>query len=414
VTIETRPLMLDRPDPDLAFQLLVDVDHQAFLEEATPEHLLLEKALLEFDRAFLAWEGSEPIGCSATYSMNFSIPGGEVPAAGVTWVGVLPTHRRRGAMSQLLNATHQEIHDSGREPIAALWASQPPIYGRFGYGLAAPSLSVVIPSAHGSLSRAPKNPDLTMCLLSPAQDQSTTAIVYSKLREERPGMPIVDDRWHASIVSDPKGDREGASALQTVVVEDDQGPLGYARYAIKHNWASGYADGQVNVRQLIATDAAAEAELWRYLIEDDLVSSVDAWNLPSDTPLQRWLDQPRHVKRQLHDSLYVRLVDVPAALAARTYSLPIDLVIEVEDKHCPWNDGRWRLQGDESGARCSASSDPADLSVDVAMLGAVYLGGTSFNDLSAAGWIPSRSSHVVRQASQAFAHHPAPWSPFVF
>ena len=414
MTIETRPLLADRSDPELAFQLLDEVDEKAFQEEASPERLLLEKALLEYDRAFLAWDGSEPIGCSATYSMNFSVPGGQVPMAGVTWVGVVPTHRRRGAMRQLLEATHHEIHETGGEPVAALWASQPPIYGRFGYGLAAPSLSVVIPRAHGSLSRAPRDPSLTMRLLKPADDQPATDAVYSMVRSQRPGMPIVDDRWHASIASDLKEDREGASALRTVIVEDDQGPVGYARYAIKHNWDTGYADGAVNVRQLVASVPAAEAELWRYLIDDDLASSVDAWNLPSDTPLQRWLDQPRHAKRQLHDSLYVRLVDVPAALAARTYTAPIELVIEVTDEHCPWNSGRWRLSGDESGAQCAATKDSPDISVDVAMLGATYLGGTTFNDLSAAGWVDTRAEHLVRATSHAFSHHPAPWSPFVF
>jgi predicted acetyltransferase len=317
-------------------------------------------------------------------------------------------------MRKLLDQTHAEISERGMEPIAALWASQPPIYGRFGYGLAAPSLSVVIPRAHGSLSRAPHDPDLSLRLVEPAADLTVANSVYEAVRSRRPGMSRVDERWHAANVSDAKEDREGKSALATVVVEGTDGVEAYARYALKHNWSAGYADGLIDVRTLVAATPAAEAALWRYLIDYELSGSVDAWNLPSDSPIRWWLDQPRHAKRQLHDSLYVRLIDVGQALSARTYTRPIDVVLDVTDQYCPWNTGRWRLSGDQSGATCEQTPDAADLSMDVATLGAAYLGGTSLADLAGAAWVEELRSGSLAECSHAFNNQPAPWSPFVF
>jgi predicted acetyltransferase len=414
VTIEVRPLLVDQPDPVAAFDLMSEVDLKAFAEEADPAHVAVERAVFETDRAWLAWDGKEAVGCAAAYSLDVSVPGGTVATGGVTWVGVLPTHRRQGAMRQLLAGIHTSMHETGREPIAALWASQPPIYGRFGYGLATQCLSVVIPRVHGSMTRAPRDPSLRLRLVEPATDRELTQPVYDALRARRPGIPALDERWHARNVADPQSQREGASPLTTVVVESDEGVQGFARYSFKHNWSAGYADGVVNVRRLMAVSPAAEAELWRYLIDFDLAGTVDAWNTTADSPIGVWLDQPRHSKRQLHDALYVKLIDLPAALSARTYADDIDLVLEVNDAHCPWNEGRWRLAGDGTGATCTRTADPVDLSLGVTELGAVYLGGPTLDAMGAAGWVDETSPGSLRQASRAFAHPTAPWSPFVF
>ena len=414
MTIDLRPLLDDEPDPAAAFDLISKVDLHAFAEEAEPEHFAVERAVFECDRAILAWDGSDPVACAAAYSLELSIPGGTLPVGGVTWIGVSPTHRRRGIMTQLLDNLHQSMHEAGREPVAALWASQPPIYGRFGYGLATHCLSVVVQRAYGSLSRAPQDGSLSLRMLEPEADREFAQPIYDAIRARRPGMPALNEHWHASNTADVKADREGASPLRTVLVEGTDGVRGFARYAFKHDWSAGYANGVINVRTLMAVDPAAEAELWRHLIDFDLSGSVDVWNLPSDTPLQWWLDQPRHSKRQLHDSLYVRLVDVGDALTARTYAAPIDVVLDVSDKHCPWNAGRWTLAADAAGATCVPTTDAADLSLDVSMLGAAYLGGTSLDALGTAAWVTEQTPGALHHASLAFSHPTAPWSPFVF
>ncbi|MEO8328778.1 MAG: GNAT family N-acetyltransferase [Candidatus Nanopelagicales bacterium] len=413
MTIEVRPLLKDR-DEDEAFELLLRVDISAFGDEADPESLKADRALLELDRAVIAWDRDEPVGCSAIYSLNLSVPGGSVATAGVTWVGVVPTHRRRGVMSAMMKDRHDAIYEARAEPIAALWASQAPLYQRYGYGIAAHRLSTTVERRFGSMSRAPVDESLQLHIVNPADDSALTQPVYDRLRESRPGMPALDSRWHTYCIQDPKDEREGASKLQTVVVEGADGPVGYARYAVKHAWSEGYANGTVNLRQMAAVNPAASAKIWRYLLNLDLFERVSTWNMPSDHSIQLWLDEPRHAKPYKSDALYVRLIRIDEALRSRSYTTPIDVVIDVSDRLAPWNEGRWHLTADADGASCERSNRSADLSLDISMLGAIYLGATSLTELAAAGWVEEQRQGAVGHTSRAFSHSPAAWSPFVF
>jgi len=227
-------------------------------------------------------------------------------------------------------------------------------------------------------------------------------------------MTALSDNWQARLVDDPKSEREGASSLRTVLVEDDNGVRGFARYAFKHEWKEGYSDGEVRVHKLLANDPAAEAALWRYLIDFDLSGKVDVWNLPVDSPIAHWLDQPRHHRRQVGDGLYLKFMDLPRAFAARTFSLPIDFVADVNDETAPWNSGRWRIEGDETGARCTQTTDPADIEIGSARLASVFLGGTDLSELALAGLVSEQTKGALRHAAKGLSHSPAPWSPFVF
>ena len=414
MTIEVRPLLDDAPDADAAFELLVKVDVASFAEDAEMDELKTERGVSELDRAILAWDGDEPVGCASIYSMQMSVPGGTVPCAGVTWVGVLPTHRRRGVMTAMLDHMHSSIRAAGNEPLAGLWASQPPIYPRFGYGLASRHLWVTIQRAHGSISTAPIDPNLRTRLVAPADDAPFTMPVYAQLMQVRPAMTALTDSWQARLVDDPKSEREGASSLRTVLVEDDNAVRGYARYAFKHEWKDGFGDGIVRVNKLMATDPAAEAALWRYLIDFELSGQVDVWNLPVDSPISHWLDQPRHHKRQVGDALYLKFMDLPTAFATRTFSEPLDFVADVTDESSPWNAGRWRIEGDESGARCTRSKDSPDIELTSSRLASVFLGGTDLGELALAGLVGEQSKGAVKHVARGLNHSPAPWSPFVF
>jgi predicted acetyltransferase len=143
---------------------------------------------------------------------------------------------------------------------------------------------------------------------------------------------------------------------------------------------------------------------------------AELWNVPADSPLLHWLNNTRSTRPVWHDGLYVRLVEVGTALAQRSYSAPVDVVLEVSDQVCPWNDGRWRLVGGPDGARCERSDDEPDLTFGVTDLGAAYLGGTALGELAAAGRVQVRAgaSEVLPAVSAAFSTSPAPWCPFVF
>lgn len=184
---------------------------------------------------------------------------------------------------------------------------------------------------------------------------------------------------------------------------------------MKPNWESARADGVVTVVAVGALDPAAYAALWRFLFGIDLTSSVVTRRRPVDDPLPHLVSEVRRCELRMEDDLQVRLVDVGAALAARMYQTPVDVVLEVEDTFCPWNEGRWRLVGDARGASCVRTADPADLTLSVRELGAAYLGGVSLASLGAAGRVRELREGALTEASLGFfSTTVAPWLPHGF
>ena len=168
---------------------------------------------------------------------------------------------------------------------------------------------------------------------------------------------------------------------------DDGGPRGYALYRTKESWGPGGAEGTLDIREVAATDPAAHRALWRVLLGTDLVGEVSYYNLPVDDPLTRLLVDPRRAAPRLVDALFTRLVDVARALTARTYAVPVEVVLDLDDPFCPWNTGCWRLSGGPDGATCAPTTEDADLSLDAQALGALFLGGTSLRALADAGMV---------------------------
>lgn len=391
------------------------LDSHAFAFTMPDDGLAAEREMQRGMRLIGAYDGATLAGIASAYDYDLSVPGGSSPAAGVSWVGVLPTHRRRGVLKALMTHQLKAVHDEGREALAILWASEPPIYGRFGYGLASRALSLTVPRDPQALHRAaPTDPALRLRLVD-AADWKLTAGVYADVATQRPGMPARDDKWWGHAVQDLPSMRDGRSALRCVVVEDDAGVRGYARYRTKDVFSEGPGSGKVMVREVMAVDTAAQASLYRYLFDLDLMGTTQLWNVPVDDPLMHWLQNPRLAKPELGDALYVRLVDLDRALSARTYATPVDVVLEVADDVCPWNAGRWRLTGGPGqAATCERTDDAADLALGVIDLGAVYLGGTSLTDLAVAGRVTELRPGTLAPTTAAFAHTPAPWCPAVF
>jgi predicted acetyltransferase len=394
----------------------IDVDQNAFGATTPADYLVLERAVQDMSRALGAFDddgGGVLAGITTSYAFDLSVPGASLPAAGVTWVGVMPTYRRRRVLSTLMTAQLNAVHDAGTEPVAVLWASEPQIYGRFGYGMASRYFSRIVPRGTDALlPDVPNDPSLRMRLV-PAGDWALTAPVYDAVRAGRPGMTARDEAWWLRAVADIEAFREGKSALRCVVAEDDGGVRGYARYSTKQDFGDDFGRGKIDVRELLAADPAALAALYRYLFDMDLMGTTHLWNLPSDDPLQFWLTNPRRTSPRSVDQLYVRVVDLPAALTARRYATDISLVLDVADERCPWNAGRWRLEGGRDGASCARTVDEADLTLHARELGAVYLGGTTFLELAGAGRVTG-SAEVVQSATAAFQHSPAPWCAQVF
>ncbi|MCW2615893.1 MAG: family N-acetyltransferase, partial [Frankiales bacterium] len=217
-----------------------------------------------------------------------------------------------------------------------------------------------------------------------------------------------DGAWWAYRLHDPEHGRDGASALRCAVTDG-----GYALYSQTARWSDGVPSGTVTVRELVAVDEPARERLWRFLLDLDLMGEVVCRSVAVDDPLLQLLAEPRAARSRLSDDLWVRLVDVGAALSSRRYAADVDVVLEVQDTLCPWNAGRWRLTGGRAGAACVPDDSPADLVLDVTDLGAAYLGGTALSSRRAT--VQERTPGALARASTAFGPlDAAPWCPMVF
>jgi predicted acetyltransferase len=365
------------------------------------------------DRTVYAWDGDEIDGTSANFAMDTSTPGGSLATAGVTFIGVKPTHRRRGVMTAMLDNLHQDGIDR-EEPIATLWAADSAIYPRFDYGLATYRLAAEIPHQYTRFLDGPDDSSISLRMVDTATDFEHVAPVYEANRQARAGAPALTEAWNRRHIWDPERHREGATGVQTVLAEDANGVRGYLRYALKSQWPDGYGEGTVTIYRLMSTDAAAHAALWRYCFSLDLMTKTSWWNVPIDDPVLTWLEQPRPSKRRINDAMWVRVLDVGKSLAGRTYASDIDVTMKIRDRRIDANDGTWRLKGGPDGASCERVTESPDLSLDVRTLGAILLGGPTLVSHANAGWVDEHTSGALRAASIAFSADLAPYCPFVF
>jgi predicted acetyltransferase len=305
----------------------------------------------------------------------------------------------------------REVRDAGREPVAVLWASEGRIYPRFGYGLAAQRLSVTVATRELDLTVPQPGP---LRSVDPAASWKTFAAVYERVRAERSGLSGRDETWWRFVLGDPPARRHDATPLKAAVFDGPSGPLGYAVWRTRSGWRAHGPAAQVEVREVMAADPAAHAALWRLLLTIDLTRELTYDFLPVDDPLIHLVDEPRRLGAAHSESLWVRLVDLPAALSTRRYPTDVDVVLDVQDALLAENTGRWRLTGGPSGATCTPSTDPAGLTCDIRDLGAAYLGGTSLAALAAAGRVRELIPGTLRATSIAFGWHRLPAAAEVF
>jgi len=400
------------------------VNHHAF-NNGPSSAAWSQRALRMFepDRSLAAFDpavaGAGPVGTTGAYSLRMTVPGAVLPVAGVTAVGVLPTHRRRGVLRSLMHQQLAGIAARGEEPVAALWASETPIYGRYGYGRATANAYFEFGRGEGALDRrTPADPSLTLRLVEPADSVAELAKVHDAVLPGQPGFFARDDDWWGRVLHDEPEHRTGTAPLRCLLAEDGSGVRGYAVYETSERWdePSNLPDSPLTVRELVAADPAAGAALWHNLLDRDLVTQVIAPLRSADDPVLYQLLDQRRARMRVGDGLWVRIVDLPAALSRRAYSVPVDVVLEVTDELLAGNTGRWRLRsgGPAEGASCEPTDSPADLAVHVRELGAAYLGGTRLGTLAAAGLVTELRPGTLSLLSAAMTWDPAPWCPRIF
>lgn len=380
-----------------------------FHETLPPESREVETALFEPERSIIVFDGDAIVGSTAIYTRDLTVPGNRpLPVACVTAVAVATTHTRRGMLTELMRRQLTGLHTERREPVAILWASESAIYGRFGYGLSNRYAEVGVNTRAVRLNVTPQG---RIRLGDPADPavRAEVAAVYERIRTRTVGHLDRRGHWWDYRLHDPESDRDGRTALRLALHEGAAGVDGYALYRIRKNWSNG-PNGEVRVIEQMSETAEAREALWAFLLRTDLVATV-VWTGPSDTPLIHRLDHTQRVEVTLYDNIWVRVVDVDRALASRTYSTPVDVILEVADAFCPWNAGRWRLAGGIDGARCERTDAPADLALTSTDLGAAYLGGSTLTALATAGRVRELRPGTLRPASIAFAEARQPNCP---
>lgn len=373
----------------------------------------------EWDRTAVASVDGHDAGLYSAYSLQMSVPGGQVPASGLTYVGVHPQHRRRGVLRSMIGHHLAEVVRRGTEPVSVLWAAEPAIYGRFGYGLAAGGLRFTIP--RGAAMRPVAGTELLRVRMENADIERHTDVVddcYEAYRAEHPGAVSRGLPARAQqLLADPKEWHQGHERKKVLLVEDDQGRVrATALFRRKEGWEDAGPTGTVRVIQAAALDAAATHVLWSTLADLDLMSTVVTDVRPVDDPLLHLLVDLRRAKVTLSDALWLRVVDLPAALTARTYAAQVDVVLEVADDLLAANAGRWHLrsEADGTGATCERTDARAALRMDVRDLGALYLGGQNLSQLVAAGQVEVLDDALVLPTARAFGWHVAAFNGAMF
>jgi predicted acetyltransferase len=402
--IDIRPIT---PDQGGQFS---DVMATAFGETFTPEELADHDRWFEYDRSIAAFDGDRIVGTGGAYSMELTLPGlTTIPIGGLTAIAVLPTYRRRGILRAMIAYHFDEVEGRG-ELVSALGASESVIYGRFGYGLATSFADYEIDPRRGQFLSDSAAARGRVRLLDREETAKIVPPVYDRYRRGQPGEMSRPQVWWEVYARDPEWTRQGASRHYDVVYESEPGRVdGWVSYRIESRWHNGLAANIVKVRSLVGLTPEAEAALWRYLLDLDLAGTVKLGYRPVDDPIRWRLADPRRLRvTDVGDQLWVRLLDLPGALAARRYAVAGTLVLEVTDAVRPRNQGRFRLEGGPDGASCQPTTAEPDLALDVADVGAAYLGGVRLTTLARAERVAELTPGALLRADRMFASTPSP------
>ncbi|MFF0344173.1 GNAT family N-acetyltransferase [Kribbella sp. NPDC004875] len=390
------------------FEAMRDLFAAAMMFDASPDEL--SRQIFEPERALVAVDGDQIVGTTKALTRDLSLPGAVVPAAHVTGVGVRATHRRRGILSQLMTRQLREVP----EPIAVLWASEPGIYGRFGYGAAAWAVNFEA-DLHRVGPPAVRTRPGELGEISVDDALMTLPALLRAVQDQRAGVSGRSElRWQQHLQDKPD-DRNGRTARHILVHRDETGTVdGYALWRGKMNWGPAGPVNEVLVEELVAPEFSAYKVLWQHLLTMDLSAKLGYGYGAVDEPIMQLVTTPTALDRRVSESLWLRVTDVPGALRQRRYAVPIDLVLEVTDDLIESNNGRFQLTGDDALVSCERTDSPADLSLSVGELGAAYLGGRKLAEFATTGRVTEHTPGAINRATAAFTWPLAPVSLEVF
>ncbi|MET9609936.1 GNAT family N-acetyltransferase [Streptomyces sp. NPDC006512] len=395
-------------DIDRAQELAYLVFHDRPESEGRARH----RALLGRCSRIGAYDGDALVGFMAAHHFRLSVPGGDLGCPGLTFVSVAPTHRRRGVLTALMDEQLRRAA-AARSPLAALWASEAAIYGRFGYGAATQGVTIEIDSSRPLALRITPDPR-PLRLVDPADALAVIGPRHEAARAVRAGRPSRSpERWAEEWLCEQDEEDEELGPPRIIVLGDPGEPVaGYVLFRTKpedDTAGPGRSPGLVRVDELEADTPAVAAALWDCVSSLDLTGRVRAWGRPADDPLLHFAADRDQVKVTAQfPALWLRLVDVRAALTARDWAAPVELVLDLADVRRPANAGRFRLKAGPDGATYEPARADPDLVLDVRELAACYLGGTRTTELVAAGLVDERTPGAAAALDAALRTEPLP------
>ncbi|PFG16823.1 putative acetyltransferase [Propionicimonas paludicola] len=395
---------------------VLELDTWAFPNPDPIESMLELPNALPWERTWaMSPDGHQLAALHASYPFGSTpVPGGRLDISGLTWVGVHPQWRRRGLLRSMISS-HFAHSLARKEPISLLFAAEPAIYGRFGYGLAARSTTLTVP--RGAELRPVPTEDLTFRIETVSYDAHAQLVADLHGSVDRPGWVTrsTEQQQRRWLCNSPSF-HAGRETQRILIAERDATPVGYAIFRRKPSWNDGgNPDYEVGVLELVTPEASVAHLIWSKLLDLDLTTKVQTGMLALDDPLLSLLVDVRAANPTWSDQLWLRLLDLPTALAGRQYQAGLDVVLEVSDAELPDNAGRWQLRAEPfAQASVQRTDRPADLRLDIRELGAVYLGGTSLTELASAGLVADLTGTKLASTSVAFGWPTAPVASWVF
>ncbi len=406
--IEIRPIVESELDAYL------EACQRVFGGDVTEGEAERVRTVIGLDRTHAAFDGATIVATSGAYSLELAVPGNPgVATAGLTRVTVSPTHRRQGILTDLIAAHFADAADHD-EPLSALWASEMPIYGRFGYGPATETVHLSFDARMAGIRR-PDRPD-PIAMLDATAAREVLPALHEQARVARPGRFNRSAAWwELRRFPDHEWMRNGASSRRYAVAERDGRPVGYAMYRQKESWTDfDLPNGEIIVVEVVGIDSRAEHSLWWFLANIDLFPRVDVWTQPTDGILPWLAANPRAVQRRLSDGIHLRVLDVEKALTARGYDEPGEVVFELVDDRVATLAGVYRLTiADDGTAACTRSDDEPMAQLSAYALGSLYLGSQDPAQLAVAGHVGGDAT-AVRALRRRFAWPVAAWCDEVF
>lgn len=370
----------------------------AFNNRVNEERLPRLMPVLTAHHCLAAFDGGQIVGTSIDLPLDLTVPGGQIASAvGMTWVGVVPTARRRGVLRAMVERQLSDAREQG-VTLAALFSSETTIYGRFGFGPATERMTrASIETNHGAFHRS-FHDEGTLEMIEQPEPLDLLREVHEQARVQRPG----DVSRHPADWEDLM--LHIGSCFKVLHRDADGEPDGYALYDVERRWEDELPRHVADVRELISASDAAHRSLWRFLLDLDLVGEVRVTNRPLDDPIRWLLREHRHFMVQhVSDGMWLAPLDVAAALAERGY--PSDGAIRLEVAGV----GRFELEAAGGGARCEPTPAAADIELPASSLGSLYLGGVSAETLLAAGRLRELVPGAAARAAELFRAERVPW-----